>query len=586
MIPPPPPPTPDIAMIQENPFATPDWAKDAVWYQVFPERFRNGAPQSDPRPEDIGAEHVTGWRICPWGMEWYGRDTWEKPREAHFFSTVFHRRFGGDLVGLREQLPYLQQLGINAIYLNPVFMAPSLHKYDATCYHHIDPTLGPDRNGDLAALAAASETEDPSTWIWTSADRFFLDLVADVHARGMRLILDGVLNHSGTRCFAFLDLKQNGPASRYADWYRIENWHDDGTFDYAGWGGHGGLPEFGRTGDTLHPGIKQYLFDITRRWMDPSGQGRPEEGIDGWRLDVAYCVPHGFWREWHAHVRSINPDAYTTGEIVGPARDWIRPDEFSAVMNYEWTYPTIAFFTTNTASLGAAEFRRRIDVLHARHSPGTALIMQNLLDSHDTGRILTLLESACPPFAHWDDYFNWPKAADNPDLKTHRPGPDAKQALKLAAVWQFAGPGAPMLYYGTEVGLWGANDPCDRQPMLWSDLPADDETMGFRTPLPIPNSRAPDMDLFAFYQKLIALRNTHPALRRGSFRWLDAPGDDTLFFERRLDGDTLWCAIHKGNESVTLDLPRPARDLWTGDLLPPGPLVLPPRSFRLLFVSR
>lgn len=586
MIPPPPPPTPDIAMIQENPFATPDWAKDAVWYQVFPERFRNGAPQSDPRPGDIGAEHVPGWRVSPWDMEWYGRDTWEKPRESHFFSTVFHRRFGGDLVGLREQLPYLQQLGINAIYLNPVFMAPSLHKYDATCYHHIDPTLGPDRDGDLAALAAASETEDPATWIWTSADRFFLDLVADVHARGMRLILDGVLNHSGTRCFAFLDLKKHGRASRYADWYRIEKWHDDGTFDYAGWGGHGGLPEFGRTGDTLNPGIKQYLFDITRRWMDPSGQGRPEEGIDGWRLDVAYCVPHGFWREWHAHVRSINPDAYTTGEIVGPALDWIQPDQFSAVMNYEWTYPTIAFFTTNSASIGAEEFRKRIDTLHARHSPGTALIMQNLLDSHDTGRILTLLESACPPFAHWDAYFNWPKAADNPALKTHRPGPDAKQALKLAAIWQFAGPGAPMLYYGTEVGLWGANDPCDRQPMLWSDLPADDETMGFRTPLPIPNSRAPDMDLFAFYQKLIALRNTHPALRRGSFRWLDAPGDDTLFFERRLDGDTLWCAIHKGNESVTLDLPFPARDLWTGDLLPPGPLVLPPRSFRLLFVSR
>ena len=304
-------------MIPENPSATPDWAKDAIWYQVFPERFRNGAPQSNPRPEDIGTDHIPNWQVSPWGMEWYDRQAWEQPHGTSFAASVFHRRYGGDLVGLRDQLPYLQRLGINAIYLNPIFMAPSLHKYDATCYHHIDPTLGPDRDGDLAALAAVNETENPATWIWTAADRCFLDLVADVHARGMRIIIDGVLNHSGTRCFAFRDLQKNGRASRYADWYRIEKWHPDGTFDYVGWAGHAGLPEFGRSTDTLNPGIKQYLFDITRRWMDPSGQGRPGDGIDGWRLDVAFCVPHGFWREWHALVRAINPEAYTTAEIVG-----------------------------------------------------------------------------------------------------------------------------------------------------------------------------------------------------------------------------------------------------------------------------
>lgn len=568
-------------LLQQNLPATPDWAKDAVWYQIFPERFRNGAPQSDPRPEDFDCR-IPGWRICPWGMDWYGRDEWERPFQNHFFATVFHRRFGGDLVGLREQLPYLQQLGINAIYLNPVFRAASLHKYDATCYHHIDPTLGPDREGDLQTLAAAGETEDPATWIWTAADRFFLELVADIHARGMRIILDGVFNHSGTRCFAFRDLKQNGKHSKYADWYQVTKWHDDGTFEYASWDGTGTLPNFGRNGDTLNPGPKQYIFDATRRWMDPSGKGRPAEGIDGWRLDVAYCVPHGFWKEWHAHVRAINPEAYTTGEIVGPAQDWIRPDEFSAVMNYEWTYPTIAFFTPNPAAIGAAEFQRRIDALHARHTPGTALIMQNLLDSHDTGRVLTLLESACPPFPSWDDYFNWPKAADNPNLKTRRPGPEAKQALKLAAVWQMTGPGAPMLYYGTEVGMWGANDPCDRQPMLWSDIPAADETMGFRAPLPAPNSRAPDLDLLAFYQRLIAIRTSEPALRRGSFRWLDAPGDETLVFQRELDGTTIWCAIHKGRDEVELQLPQPGRDLWSGQDVPAGSIRISPGSFRII----
>ncbi len=583
MIPPPPAPAP--AMEQPHPAATPDWAQDAIWYQVFPERFRNGAPQSDPRPEDVGAEHIPGWRVCPWGLEWYGRDDWEKPRADNFWATVFHRRFGGDLVGLRRQLPYLQELGVNALYLNPVFWAASLHKYDATAYHHVDPTFGPDRDGDLRAIAAARETEDPATWIWTAADRALLDLVADAHARGLRVILDGVFNHSGTRCFAFQDLQRNGRASPYANWYQVTKWNPDGSFEYASWDGGGGLPNFGRDADTLNPGVKKYLFDITRRWMDPSGQGRPAEGVDGWRLDVAYCLPHGFWREWHAHVRAINPEAYTTGEIVGPAQDWVKPDEFSAVMNYEWTYPTLAFFTTNAAAIGAAEFRARIDRLHARHAPGSNRIMQNLLDSHDTGRILTLLESACPPFVSWDRYFNWPKVADTPGLKTHRPGPDAKRALELAAVWQFAGPGAPMLYYGTEVGMWGANDPCDRQPMLWADVDYADETLGFRAPLLVSHPRAPDFDLFAFYQRLIAIRKAEPALRRGDFLWLPAPTDHTLVFQRGLDGAALWCAIHRGKEPAALDLPRPARNLWTGADLPAGPLSLPPDSFRLLLLQ-
>ena len=575
-----PPPPPSPAMEMHTHPASPDWAKDAVWYQVFPERFRNGSPASDPRPEDFGGELIPGWRVCPWGMEWYGRAQWEIPRADDFWATVFDRRFGGDLVGLRQKLPYLQDLGVNAIYLNPIFWAASLHKYDATAYHHVDPSLGPDRAGDLAALAAANETEDPSTWIWTAADRFFLDLVADVHSRGMRIVVDGVFNHSGTRCFAFRDLESNGPASKYADWYQVRTWNPDGSFDYASWDGSGSLPSFGRTNDTLNPGVKKYVFDSTRRWMDPSGQGRPSEGVDGWRLDVAYCIPHGFWREWHAFVRSINPDAYTVAEIVGPSQDWVRPDEFSASMNYEWTYPTLAFFSTNPASIGSTEFQRRIDALHARHSHGSILLMQNLLDSHDTGRVLTLLESAAPPFEDWNAYFNWPKVADNPDLKTHRPGPDAVRALMLAAAWQFAGPGAPMLYYGTEVGMWGANDPCDRQPMLWNDVSFDPETLGFRGPLPSPNPRKPDLELFAFFKKLAAIRNREPALRRGSFRWLPAPSESAIAFERRFAQNAVCCFVNKGVDPVPLpSFPDGAANLWDPS---PIPQMLPPRSF--LFV--
>ena len=567
-------------MLPENPAAAPDWAKDAVWYQIFPERFRNGAPQSNPQAEDVGAERVPGWAPCRWEMEWYGRADWEKTGGKPFWGTVFHRRFGGDLVGLRQKLDYLQDLGINAIYLNPIFQSPSLHKYDATCYHHVDPTLGPDRDGDMALLAKAQETEKPDTWVWTAADRYFLELVADVHSRGMRIILDGVFNHSGTRCFAFQDLLRNGRASRYADWYSIKEWRADGSFEHVGWFGHASLPEFGRTEENLHAGVKQYVFDCTRRWMDPSGEGRPEMGIDGWRLDVAFCVPHGFWREWHGLVRSINPAAYTTAEIVGPAQEWIRADEFPAVMNYEWAYPSLSFFTPHAEAIAAEEFRQRIDALHGRHEPGTAFLMQNLYDSHDTGRVLTLFEGPCPPFATWDPYFNWPRVGKNAGLRTHRPGADAREAYRLAAAWQMAGPGAPMIYYGTEVGMWGGNDPCDRQPMFWADVPAEDETQGFEAPLPRANSRTPDTELFAFVRRLIALRHAHAALRRGSFRWLEAPGPDTLHFERAFEGETIRCLIHRGKTPVrSPPLPASAENLWDGS---PIPEELAPRSFLLV----
>ena len=150
-------------------FTVPAWAQDAVWYQIFPERFRNGNRANDPQPADFTDQPMPGWRIVPWGMEWYGRDRWEQGQD--FRKTVFLRRYGGDLVGVRQKLGYLRDLGINAIYLNPIFHAPSLHKYDASCFHHIDPSFGPDRAGDLRALAAARETEDPKTWIWTAADR-------------------------------------------------------------------------------------------------------------------------------------------------------------------------------------------------------------------------------------------------------------------------------------------------------------------------------------------------------------------------------------------------------------------------------
>ena len=558
----------------------PDWAKDAIWYQLFPERFRNGSRRNDPRVSDFTARPVPGWKIMPWGGDWYAQQPWERAR-GDFFSSVFLRRYGGDLLGVREKLGYLQDLGVNALYLNPVFHAPSLHKYDATSLHHIDPTLGPDRAGDLRLLAAAGETEDPATWIWTRADRYFLDLVAEVHRRGMRIILDGVFNHTGREFFAFRDLLARGRASRYRGWYKVTRWKPDGSFDYAGWFGHQGLPEFAQTRGNLARPVRDYLFNITRRWMDPDGDGDPADGIDGWRLDVAFCIPHRFWRQWRRLVKGINPEAFTTAEIVTLAKDYLRGDEFDAVMNYEWLYAAMGFFTSHAGALDADAFRGRLRRIARAYPRDLGFGLQNLLDSHDVARVLTMLENRFPPFARFAEYFECSRVKDQPSLVTTRPGADARRALRQLAVFQAAYIGAPMIYYGTEAGMWGANDPCDRQPMFWPDVRHADERMGPRGRV-TASKREPDGGLFRHFQRCFALRRDHPALRRGRVEWQAPPSPRTVVFDRVWEGDRIRCAFNAGSQAVRVAAAGFAADLWTGRKLRSGTVLLQPRGWALL----
>src|SRR5581483_4518588 len=262
-------------------FAT-DWARDAIWHQIFPERFRNGDPKNDPTRASLEWPITPSekWHVTRWTGDWYARDDWEteqdKPNDPvpapNFYRHgVFVRRYGGDLQGVLDKLDYLADLGINAIYFNPLFYSRSLHKYDGNTYHHIDPFFGPDPRSDLALME--KETADPKTWQWTAADKLILEIVKQAHKRGMHVILDGVFNHTGRDFFAFKDLRINQQNSPYKDWYVITSFDDPATkrneFDYKGWWGHKTLPVFAANADRtdMAPGPKAYIFEATKRWM-------------------------------------------------------------------------------------------------------------------------------------------------------------------------------------------------------------------------------------------------------------------------------------------------------------------------------
>jgi cyclomaltodextrinase / maltogenic alpha-amylase / neopullulanase len=373
---------------------TPEWARHAVWYQILPERFCNGDAHNDPTPLSLagsvhGAALADGWQVHPWTSDWYRAQPWERNASRAHWAHAMDRRYGGDLAGILAKLDYLQDLGVNALYLNPVFDAPSHHKYDGSSWHHVDVHFGPDPAGDRA-LIARETPDDPQTWQWTAADRLLLELIDALHRRGMRVILDGVFNHVGVQHFAFRDVLAHGRASRFADWLKITRWHDDRRFDCESWRGHASLPELRQQDDTLAPGPLKYLEAITRRWMAPGGDA--SRGIDGWRLDVTPWLPHRFWRDWRALVKSIKPDAYLVAEIIRDVdfnTPYLQGDEFDAVMNYNFAFACDEFFFREHTRISASTFDARLRVLREAYPACVAPVMQNLFGSHDTARAAT-----------------------------------------------------------------------------------------------------------------------------------------------------------------------------------------------------
>jgi glycosidase len=401
----------------------PYWVQDAVFYQIFLDRFANGDPSNDPPNAE------------PWGST---------PTLAGFQ--------GGDLQGILQKLDYLLDLGINVLYLTPIFQASSTHRYNTYDYFRIDSKLG--GISDFRALIDAA------------------------HANNLRVILDGVFNHCGRGFWAFNDLLENQDKSPYKDWFfvnhfPIEAYSPGEARDYIGWWRLKSLPKF----NTGNPEVRQYLMSVARHWT--------EMGIDGWRLDVPNEIDDdSFWEEFRHTVRAINPEAYLVGEIWEVDPRWANTTHFDGLMNYPQRTALLEFLS---GSLKASQFANRVEELLNVYPQANTSAMMTLVGSHDVERILTLFSG---------------------DLRK----------VRLAYLFLFTYPGAPMVYYGDEIGVEGGKDPDNRRafpwdPGLWKE--------GLRN----------------WVQRLIGLRKRLPALRRGSYHRLMVDDNRGCYVYARVLGD-------------------------------------------------
>jgi len=472
---------------------TPDWVKDAVFYHIFPDRFAR-------------SERV----VKPSNLE-----PWDSPPTAYGFK-------GGDLLGVAERLDYLQELGVTAIYFNPIFQSAANHRYHTHDYYRVDPILG----GNDA----------------------FREMLDAAHARGIRVVLDGVFNHASRGLYQFHHALENGAASPYLDWFyfdeerlragerldaypspqkerRLGSSHRSlPELGYRAWWDLPALPEF----NTDAPAVRRFIFDVARHWI--------EFGVDGWRLDVPQEIDDdGFWQEFRRVVKAANPEAYIVGEIWFDAHRWLQGDQFDAVMNYIFDRACLGFFGGQRLDitqrpggfalqlLSAVQFADAIDHMLALYDWEVTGVQLNLLSSHDMPRFLTLVQGD-------------------------------REALQLATLFQMTFPGAPCVYYGDEIGMEGRHDPDCRRAFPWDEAHW-------------------DADLLAFFRRAIALRHAHPALRRGRYLRLYADDQRGVYaFARQGEEETLVVVLNNGRADYGLDVPvrdlfadgTPLRDLWAG----------------------
>jgi cyclomaltodextrinase / maltogenic alpha-amylase / neopullulanase len=559
--------------------SVPNWAKEAIWYQIFVERFRNGDPGNDPTPADMSGSYPdkipAKWKITQWGHDWYAHEPWlDSVKTSGFYSKIQARRYGGDLQGVLDKMDYIQSLGVTAIFFNPLNDSPSLHKYDARNYAHIDRNFGPDPKGD-AAIMDSEIHDDPATWKWTSADLLFLKVIREFHRRGIRVIMDYSWNHTGKTFWALNDIRKNGKNSKYADWYTVKQFDDPATkedeFAYEGWGGNNPyMPVFRKDiippekkvmpfeGNFHSESLKQHIFNVTRRWLDPDGDGNPSDGVDGFRLDVAGEIPMGFWREYRKVVRAVNPEAYLVGEIwwlewpdklLNP-KVFLEGDQLDAIMNYRWFRVARGFFGQAEPVLTSTGFIKEISRIDSGINIGNLQVMMNVVSTHDSPRLSTSLYNKT-----MDKYKA--KPSDNPYYKINKPDELTRKEQILLLIHQFTFIGAPQIYYGEEVGMWGADDPDCRKPMVWDDIVYEDE----RTSYDPGKSRhvdpvRPDTTLKLFYMNLCKMRKDNPVLVYGDLSFSVA--DDkkmVLAYNRRLGKDEIVVVFNRSDKPQSVKVP-------------------------------
>ncbi|TDT52001.1 glycoside hydrolase family 13 protein [Fonticella tunisiensis] len=374
----------------------------------------------------------------------------EKIDDNWFMDPTPERIFGGNLKGIIDKLDYLEDLGVNCIYLTPIFESKSNHKYDTLDYYKIDRGFG-----------------DEET---------FRELVEACHSRGIRVVLDAVFNHTSSNFFAFRDAIERGKESPYFDWYFIKNRDEYKTFGYTKL-----MPKL----NTASEGTKRYLLDIGRYWVE-------KYDIDGWRLDVANEIDHKFWRSFREEIKRVKSDAIIIGEVWDGAESYLQGDQFDSAMNYPFMYILLEYFAKGSIDL--QKFDWEINNLFVRYRMDIRKNLLNLLDSHDTSRFL------------------------------YECGNDVER-LKSAVFYMMTTIGIPMIFYGDEAGISGANDPDCRRTMNFDNI---------------------NYDLHSFYKKLIKIRRGSSALMEGEYRTVKVT--DSLYAYRRVTEDEeVVCVFNNGD---------------------------------------
>jgi glycosidase len=568
----------------------PTWSQNAIWYQIFAERFRNGDTLNDPKVSDIKHSYPhtysKNWSITPWGQQWYKMSSWETEEYGNdFYKAAQSRRYGGDLQGVLDKLDYFQDLGITAIFFNPLNDSPSLHKYDATNYAHIDHTFGPDPKGDLKLMKSEDPT-NPKTWNWTSADKMFLKVIEEAHKRGMRVILDYSWNHTGTDNPIFKDIVKNQSKSKYKDFYMIKSFDNPSTpeneFDYDGWFGIKSMPEIKKvdvvnrkSGNPYEGNIqkdaKQYIFDVSKRWLDPNNDGDTSDGIDGFRLDVADQIPMGFWRDYRKYVRSVNPETYLVGEIwwktwpdsLMDPRPYVKGDVFDAVMHYQFYKPARRFFAEANGGYSPTEYKAELKKVFSNYRQSTRLAMMNMSASHDSPRLST-------SFYNKEKYKFNAKPQDNDDYKTTAPDEQTWKEIKQYLVHQFTFIGSPQIWQGDEFGMWGADDPDNRKPVIWDDYNYETETLNYKGENISNDKVSINNELLSFYKKLISIRKNNSELVYGDVDYIKTDDTNKIFaYSRSYKSNTSYVIFNLNNtaEQVVIDAYEHGIyvDLFTGN---------------------